>query len=946
MKKRLICFLILSSFIIGLVFVGSCKDYDDFALDIRVENLENKLNQNCENLSDTIDSIKARLGRIKECACTPSNIKDSIAVLYEYLGDVLKDTVVSADSANKKIKGIQNVINYLNKRLSNVAVTADSAYSIADSLRQLRFGWGDSLKLAYDSILMLNRSVEKIYIRLDSIKMLDSVIKVKDSLTQVRIDSVIKEYKKADSAQQASIDTLFKHDSIINVSIKELIKQDSVHTARIDSLAKVTYQLDSLAKDYRDTAMAWADTVANRVKVALNDRIDSVIKEYNKADSAINKRIDACLDTMRLNWNRIQQINDTLNVIDSTLKSHKIRLDSIDLRLDSLELRMDSLELRVDTLELKVDSLRDAEMKRISGIVIQGTKNDVFGSFALPIGVRSNILMAYSTKFNGADFPTRMPGLKGSDKITSKDAAVIPLAFEESLDGESVVSGGNASDNAGKLYFTLNPNDVKIDSTYHFYLINSLGDKTPVTLDSVRKSKEKLTFGYTAAKNASQVVADDINTVNGFYQADVNIAAADAYSLRPDLDESALAAVVKDVKNFRDGIDLGNLASTLLNSVDGVLDANALYVTWEDKFGTHSATSEYNVAVATIKPLSYNVIDKVAGKIPNYDIPDNPIHYLLSQINVPSFTLNFDTIKIDDITISIDTVKFSLPDKADSLKVTIDLYVPVEMDANVTIDDTLKGDSIHLKGNAAVKDSIHIVHSTYVHIDSIYTTLNGNIKHLLDSVNISLKNVNGKINSVVNNIQDQIQNQVNKMLNSIQGSVNQSVTDIVGDIKTQIGNNKFVKKIETLANKLNSLYERVDGLGRAFTQPMLMYAANGDFHPVSKSKGIPTPISGIGTHELVISSLTNEIITPSYKKYIAVTNFRDASTGKDYQKDNQNADYIKNTVNKAGDFGKILDGETKIVKFEPTKKGIYEILISTIDYSGYMYHRKFYVNVK
>ena len=319
---------------------------------------------------------------------------------------------------------------------------------------------------------------------------------------------------------------------------------------------------------------------------------------------------------------------------------------------------------------------------------------------------------------------------------------------------------------------------------------------------------------------------------------------------------------------------------------------------------------------------------------------------LLNELNVPSFTLNFDTIKIDDITISIDTVKFSLPDKADSLKVTIDLYVPVTMTADVVIDDTLKGDSIHLKGNATVDDSIHIVHSTYVHIDSIYTTLNGNIKHLLDSVNISLKNVNGKINSLVNNIQDQIQSQVNKMLNSIQGSVDQSVTDIVGDIKTQIGNNKFVKKIEQLANKLNSYYERVDGLGRTLTQPMLMYAANGDFHPVSKSKGIPTPIAGTGTHELVITSLTNEIVTPSYKKYIAVTNFKDASTGKDYQKDDQNADYIKNTVNKAGDFGKILDGDTKIVKFVPTKKGIYEILISTIDYSGYMYHRKFYVNVK
>ena len=161
MKKRLICFLILSSFIIGLVFVGSCKDYDDFALDIRVENLENKLDQKAKILSDTIDSIWKKLGQIKECSCTPSNIKDSIAVLYNYLGDVLNDTVVSADSANKKIKGIQNVINYLNKSLTDIAATADSAYSIADSLRGLRLFWSDSMKLAFDSIKHLNWYVEK-----------------------------------------------------------------------------------------------------------------------------------------------------------------------------------------------------------------------------------------------------------------------------------------------------------------------------------------------------------------------------------------------------------------------------------------------------------------------------------------------------------------------------------------------------------------------------------------------------------------------------------------------------------------------------------------------------------------------------------------------------------------------------------------------------------------
>lgn len=926
MKKRLICFSVLASFIIGLVFVGSCKDYDDFALDIRVENLENKLNQNCENLSDTIDSIKARLGRIKECACTPSNIKDSIAVLYNYLGDVLKDTVVSADSADKKVKGIQNVINYLNKRLSNIAVTADSAYSIADSLRQLRLGWGDSLKLAYDTILTLNKEVERINTRLDSLKMLDSVIKVKDSLTQIRIDSVINEYKKADSG--------------IIASIKDLIKQDSVHTFKIDSLSGVTAKLDSVAKVYLDSALAWANDVANNVKVDLNTRIDSVINAYKKADTLINKRIDALdlhNDTIKMNWDRIKEINDTLNVIGQTLKNHSDRLDAIDLRIDSLK-------LRVDTLELAVDSLRDAKMKNISGIIIQGTQNNVFGSFALPINVKSNILMAYSTKFMGAYFPTQATGMTGSDVITDDDKAVIPLTFESVLPGDNVISGGTASDNAGKLYFTLNPNDVKIDSTYHFYLINSLGDKTPVTIDSVRKSKEKLTFGYSAAKNASQVVENDINTVNGFYQADVNIAAKDAYSLRPNLDESALAAVARDVKNFRDGIDLGNLASTLLNSVDGVLDANALYVTWEDMYGTHSATSEYNLAVATIKPLSYNTIDKISGKIPSFNIPDNPIHYLLNQINVPSFTLDFDTIKMGAVSFSIPSITFDTAAIHQTLKIYVDATGTGSSTGTATSAQTdLNGDPITADVNMTT--TINIKDTVEISLDSVYINLNEKITAVMDTLQATLNGLKVNIDSIVNNIQDQLQTKVNSMLTSIEGTVNSNVTKIVGDIKTQIGNNKFVKKVETLANKLNSYYKRVDGLGREFTQPMLLYAANGEFHPVSKSYGVPTPLAGTGTHELVITSLTNEIITPAYMKYIAVTNFREASSGKD-RGDSQIADYIKNTVNKAGDFGKLLDGDKKIVNFEPSKKGTYEILISTIDYDGYVYHRKFYVNVK
>jgi hypothetical protein len=951
MKKRLICFLILSSFVIGLVFVGSCKDYDDFALDIRVENLENKLDTNCQRLADTIDVIKAKLASIKSCTCDP-NLKKRIDTLYKFLGDVMYDTV-SADSADKKVKGLSNVINYLNKSLSDIAVTADSAYSIADSLRQLRFGWGDSLELAYDTIRTLVVDVEKINTKLDSIRILDSIIKERDRLTQIRIDSVIKVYDKADSAHQAQIDTLFKKDSLINVSLKELIKQDSVHTSRIDSLAKVTHQLDSVAKVYLDSALAWADDVANSVKVALNDRIDSVINEYKKADTLINKRIDAiCLDTMRLNWARIQEINDTLNVIDSVLQSHKSRLDSIDLRLDTLELRMDSLELRVDTLELKVDSLEDARKKAISGIVIQGTKNNIYGTFALPIGIKSFVLMAYAGNVGEAKFPTAKASYDWSYTMTAKEAGLLNIPSDNNLDAGPAIS--EASDNAGKLFFTLNPNDVQLDSTYEFYLGNSDGVRAPVTLDSIRKAKEKLTFGFNPYKGA-QVVNGELNTDNGFYQADVKIAASDIYSLRPNVTKSTFKSVANDLKDLRkDGIDLDELKTTLkdaattaLSASTDILDQYALYVSWKDMYGTHSATSGYDLAVATVEPLSFKTVDEVLGKLPSSTrIPDDPIHYLLNQINVPSFTLDFDSIKMGAVSFSIPSITFDTSAIHQTLKIYVDATGTGSSTGTATSAQTdLNGDPITADVNMTT--TINIKDTVEISLDSVYINLNEKITAVMDTLQATLNGLKVNIDSIVNNIQDQLQTKVNSMLNSIESTVNDNVESIVGDIKTQIGNNKFVKKIEQLANKLKSYYGHIDGYAREMVMPTVLYVSNGDFHPVSKQNGIYTPLVGTGKHELILTSLTNEILIPAYKKSIIVTNYRGAaSDNKDYQNDdNSDALNVITGVN-TGDFGSVLDGDTKKVIFNAPEKGQYEILLSVIDFDGGVCHRKFFVEVQ
>ena len=200
----------------------------------------------------------------------------------------------------------------------------------------------------------------------------------------------------------------------------------------------------------------------------------------------------------------------------------------------------------------------------------------------------------------------------------------------------------------------------------------------------------------------------------------------------------------------------------------------------------------------------------------------------------------------------------------------------------------------------------------------------------------------------------QIEKQANKILSSIQGTVRSKVKTAIGDITTEVGNNKYVKKVEKLANRLASYYNNiggVEGLGRYLVEPTMLYLDDsGNLHPMSGSSLIPTPFTGSQV-DLVLTSLTNEIITPAYKKFVAVTNYTDPSTYKDYQNEVDEAaknavkDFIT-SINGNGEIGVVLEGDTRTITFNAPKKGIYELLLSTIDYDGYVFNRKFYVNVQ
>ena len=979
MKKRLICFLILSSFIIGLVFVGSCKDYDDFALDIRVQNIDNRLADNSKSFADSLDSIRQRLGRIKQCACVPSTIKDSIAVLYNYLGDVINTDTCSIDTApGKPLKGVGKIVNYLNKQLTLMAAevevenlrkridklwrdsidpaldTAKMAYEeakwVADSLRNHRFGIGDSIKNAMDTAAMAyvwakeNKSdIATLKTRTNNLS--DSIKKAYDTISYLK-DSIKSHLGRIEGLEQEDVKLNRLVDSLAGVTardsvrIQTLIQNDAAQDKRIDSLAQVTYRDSIRTKEYFDKALAYADSIGDTIRAELYDSIDKVVKAYQAADAQIWTEISKIYDSITHAYDSIAIHRTAINDLSDSIAAHRQLFDDIfDSIADHRKLFNDifdsiaELSARMDSLENVVDSLKDAREKNISNIRINGTRNDVFGSFALPVNLRSNILMTYYSDFPGAKkFPsTSLPALDGSSEWTAKDDALIQSLGEQLLGGRVV---GESADNAGKLYFTLNPNDVKIDDTYEFYLMTSDNKKTPVALSNIHKSTEKLTFGYSSNLFVNgQVVESDINTDNGFYEADAKIEASDAYSLRPhlDVDKSQLKAVVSDVKNYKDGIDLKGMATTLINTVlkstDGILDANALYVSWEDAYGKHSAVSDYNLAAFAVKPLSYNTFASLS--LPDIEIPKNPIQYLLNRAVKKAYS-ETDKITLKFKKINIQNVSFVLPDVT---------FKPFD-------DETDKPIKIYIEasGNGkTVKDTV------IVPFDDAYMKVRQPILDALKDIEDVIGILNFNMDSVINEMRKDINTQANDVINSIQGTVKSSIKKAIGELATEVGNNKYVKKLESLASQMSTYYNKYsDGFGRFFVQPVLLYLDdNGDMHPMSRSVTVPT-LYNTNNIDLIITSLTNEIVTPAYKKFVAVTNYVDPTTLKDYQNDNDAAAkaVIESINNNGGEIGVVLDGSTKSVTFNAPQKGIYELLLSTIDYDGYVFNRKFYVNVK
>ena len=824
---------------------------------------------------------------IESQAQSLEEVNSDLAADVNKLDQVVNATIDSLDAAiDEDLTAVKDSIEALAEKYATIAALQE----VADSLDALKGEFEDHVTL----FLALSGTVNDAVARLGVLE--GQYTQLEGQYTQLsgqftELDNTV---KGIDAKYGKLIDEvkgdLAKVEATANAADARS-KNDSV---RIDALEKLGVEISQALKD--SIAAVRAEAAANLAAAQeyADEAAAAVAEELAKTNATVAELQEA-FD------NAVAELQD---------------------QIDVLQEEVDEVLYALDELEEQLGFVKKYLENQITSVVLQGAYSPVVGYFSLPTGVKSNILAAYY----------------------GENVGKFEFVGEEY--NEDVLTGGNG--NAGKLYLTFNPAEVEVTAD-QLALVNSLGEKSPVTITGLKVSTEKLAFGYTRAGAA-------------LYEAEATIAAEDVEAAKLRIELSELKDALKDVVTVQDGVNVTNLVSTLYTLVNDIADAHAVQATWTDaEDATHTVYSDFGLAAVAVKPLNYefganfnfttvpgyhkvmNVVNKVFDEVGTIEIPDLGLSNLKATLN----SLNFGGAIGDSLKFNVkyaQTITKDIPFST-SVDVTVDIPLKdIEIDLEVPIEGSvIKTGAYDLDGKEIIvtvpADTVtvkHTIKKENIAAGSTSTTVDINEVITVEipvefevPVAIATKDVLGDLGDTLNGL-DELLAQVNDMLADVEGKIESVEGKLNAALdKVQSGLNTYLSKLN---NKVCAL---VNSFNAALQPTMLVTTTNG-FSMLSSIKGAPTTIDAASA-VLVPTSFTAEILAPAFKKHVAVTKAYDADGNEELA-----AAEAANT----GDLATVLPGETRTVQFNGKSGYTYEITYSACDYSGVTVETKYYVRVK
>lgn len=941
MKKKITQLFVLVVVITCMGMFNSCKDYDednynDLTLQLRENSkLTDIIQDQLDGLRASVDTLRNRIDTLKQCNCSDAHLNQLIANYYASNPAVGHDSVVTIiqeylnTNPGMTQAQVQNLINTSLTNYVTAEVLRDTVnvinQRIADAENRVKNLVSDSMKVVRDSLLRISSELNVVSMTANS------AMSVANSALSL--------------AQWDSIQIVALGDSLKNVAVtaSNAAQQAAVNASAISALQDAYNQLtakDSAMQKSIDSIKLALDDYATKAELQVVQ--DSANALYTKAINYINAAVDTLIGR--------GEFQDSLASITAAYKAAD---DALADSISALKTQLEALASQVNKNTQDIKNLKDAFEnvlnKMITSIIVQGAVNPVFGQFALPVGVRSNILVAYYGQFeHNVYFPT----VSTSDMVypdyalTDKDAEMIgsdvmEQVFKNDANGYVISEKEN---NAGKVYLTVNPNTADFTGA-QFVMENTQGTACPIELGTLVPSTDKLTFGWTKATVSG-------SSANAFYEAPAtlkseNINAA-KFSIEPGL-KSTVKENLKAVKN-RDyeGINISQLAQKVYAQFDGVLDANWVKGTWQDSLGTHSVFSEALLAATAVKPLSYaflndrKVGDAIVKRLPNITPISNAnfkfdeINFDLSSITVTVPSINFDIIvDFEDITL----------DELGNLIVTVDVpdslkYDPITNTATVL---TTKKQDVNIENYSEWVDKLVLLLNKKVEVWG-HQIEDGIENQLKAKFQVALNDLANSINQMIQDISGQMNTSVNGELSNIANTINKNLNNYISKMNKFIGYlNQAVTKVKGVLNNANY-----------YLQPAVAYEnVTGTLTMMSTSKAFPTVFNGTGAKALYLTSYTGEVVTPAYKKFVAITDvIKDGKSAKTNDaaclaEFNKVKAANKIQYNGMNNMYAVLDGDQQAVALIVSSTGYtYEVVYSALDYLGKISTRKYYVKVK
>lgn len=669
-------------------------------------------------------------------------------------------------------------------------------------------------------------------------------------------------------------------DSAYNTSIS---LADAIAKQKSD-LADLNLWLGKL----RDENPSLADAIDARIKANLKAMDKGAISELGQYAT-----LDAAIQGSKAYTDLKKTVDDHIKAIEELRKKDEEAAEKF---TESLNKRLEKIEGSVSgeaEARKKVQAVYDQAFdylvnKNLTSIAINATENPVLGYYnAAFLGSKLNLVSSFY----------------GTAAAQNQDWDITK--------GEFLKNG-----DAGKIYITLNPNEIDPECITDLKLVDSQGNEAKgFKLGDIQTTDRVLTYGFTKAASA-----------NGFYEVPVLATdpANDDFSLnKGELKEAAKNVLAKLQNPKESNLNLSQIATTLYRSVNNQLKAYTVKATYylydptvTNEDGSkgalvekHQVAPTYDMAAFAVSPLSFNTLK--------------------------------DNQSLKNLGLALD--KYMLPtlsDKLGKFMNALDFQIKNEDGKQIKMYSMLSAKNIRCweEGNDVIisnGNDTYTLKNTKIAKELHSWNLNGNVYQLVYRPEWGGYAWSGTDIVVEEHERLFIFETTDNTIDELIGSINDQIGTQLQPVKDAITNaatkwDNAITPVNNLLHKINAHISDVNQL----LQPTMLYKSSktGDWNTLSTLKGkLGTRMTGTGSTVLVATSWTGELLAPAYKKSVYVKG---------------NPDGAKVTLMDGKTPAKKFAGSTQKVLFTATAKGPYTIVYEAVDYSGVSAKKEYHITVE